>query len=145
MPTNLAHLDALTDAVAADLNSATLSLPFTAERLPVVNLELKDLTTLKVGVIGATDEGTLGSRSSTDHEYGVLIVVQKKLAALTNAEVDPLKHLVQEIGDYWRFREVPGREERWIKTEVVPYSTERMVQELLFASVAKLTFTGSRP
>ena len=133
------------DAVVADLNAATLSQPVTAARTYLPQFDLKEMTTLHVTVVPKAEGIAVASRASTQHDYSVDVGVQKKLAAGNNAEIDPLMLLAQEIADYFRFRPLVGRPERWVRTEVkAPYSPEHLDQLRQFTSVVTLTFRGMR-
>jgi DNA-binding XRE family transcriptional regulator len=133
------------DAVVADLNAATLSQPVTAARLYLPQFDLKEMTTLHVSVVPKAETIAAASRASTQHDYAIDVGVQKKLAAGDNAEIDPLMLLAQEIADYFRFRPLTGRTERWVRTEVkAPYSPEHLDQLRQFTSVVTLVFRGAR-
>lgn len=135
----------IADAVVAELNAAAFSQPFTAQRVYVPNFSAQELTTLKVVIVPRGEEGSIANRSATQHEYTVDIGILKKVAQPTPDQIDPLMLLAQEIGDYFRFRTLSGRTERWLKTEVrTPYSPEHVEQQRQFLAVLSLTFTGLR-
>lgn len=140
---DLAHIDAIAQAVTEDLNLGTFDLEFTAERLPLVLFDLPDMETLRVSVLAADDEGTVSGRSSTEHDYKVFVVITQKVPA-TNAAIDPIKKLAQQIGDFWRFQPLTGRDERWLATRILPYPSDRLKRERILAIVVELTFTGTR-
>lgn len=141
-----AALIEIADAVVTELNAAALSLPFVAQRLYVPSFSAQELTTLKVVVVPRAEDGAIAHRSATQHEYTVDVGILKKVAQPTLAEIDPLMLLAQEIGDFFRFRPLAGRGERWLKTEVrTPYSSEHVEQQRQFLAVLSLTFTGLRP
>ena len=135
----------IADAVVAELNTAVFSLPFTAERVYVPSLSAQELGTLKVVVVPRSEEGTIANRNATQHEYTVDVGILTKVAQPTPVQIDPLMLLAQEIGDYFRFRTLAGRTERWLKTEVrTPYSPEHVEQQRQFLAVLSVTFTGLR-
>lgn len=135
----------IADAVVAELNATSFSLPFTAQRVYVPSFSAQELGTLKVVVVPRAEEGTIANRSTTQHEYTVDVGILKKIAQPTPAEIDPLMLLAQEIGDHFRFRTPSGRSERWVKTEVrTPYSPEHVEQQRQFLTVLGITFTGLR-
>lgn len=70
------------------------------------------------------------------------VAVQKKLVSGTNAELDPLMDLVQEIGDFFRSRRLTAMPTAaWIKTENAPvYAQEHLHELRQFTSVLTFTF-----
>jgi len=137
-----AILPQIADAVAAELNSATLSMPVTAVRAYQPIFELADMKTLHVTVVPKGLEQELGSRGSTPREAKVDVAVQKKLATTDPAEVDPLMQLVEEIAAVFKLKRLAHEPlVVWVKTENVPiYSQEHMAELRQFTSVLTFTF-----
>ena len=98
----MAIITDIADAVAAALNGETWSQEFTAERSYVPVWNQSDLATLQVAVVPRTEVSQRESRVISIHTYSVDIVVAKKMADVTNAELDPYVTLAEEIADYWR-------------------------------------------
>lgn len=136
-----ARLDAIADAVAAELNGAGLSLPFTATRPAVNRNDLKDFASLVVTVDGDGERSTVYSRKEDRHEYDVLVAVRKQVA-FDKAAIDPLAALVDEIAAHVKRLEFADLEVSRTATEVVPYSAEQLMERKLFASFVRVTFEG---
>jgi hypothetical protein len=137
-----AQLILLADAVVAELNAHAFSQPFTAQRLCLPVFELKEMQNLHVTIVpqGLSIIPTSRSRDSVD--YAIDVAVQKKLASLDAAEIDPLLTLVEEIADFFRHRRLAAHPEAaWIKTENEPvYSQEHLRGLRQLTSVLTLTF-----
>lgn len=129
-------------AVVSEINAAELSQPVTAERtfLPVFDLE--DMQDLHVTIVPRGVTTLPGGRGHNQHDYAIDIAVQKKLDAVSNAEVDTLLGLVQELADLFRFKRLTDAPNAaWLKTENVPvYSPEHLEQLRQFTSVITITF-----
>lgn len=96
----------IADAVTSELNAATLSETYIAERQYVARYELKDLNKLMVTVFPSTVEQVLLSRNSTQDDYVIDIAIQKRFDCETDFEIDPLVSFAQELSDYFRFRKL---------------------------------------
>lgn len=131
----------IAEAVVAELNGATFSQQFTADRnyLPVYELEhLKDL---RVTVVPKGITIQSAGRNSNQHDVEIDVAVQQKLANTTAAEIDPLLALVEEIADHFRFRRLASPDAVWIKTQNEPvYAQEHLDQFRVFTSLLTLTF-----
>lgn len=91
------------DAVVTALNAATLSAAFTAVRGYIATHELPDMDTLRVTVMPAADDIKRDTRSSAKHRFTIDVGVQKKPSTVSNAMLDPLTLLAQEIADYFLY------------------------------------------
>lgn len=89
----------LADAIVTALNAADLSQEFTAERVPVVDEELTATADLQVLVCPAKRVRDLETRGDDLFVHQVDVVVLQQLSMLTNAVVDPLDLLQEEIED----------------------------------------------
>jgi len=132
----------IADAVATELNGATLSQPFTAQRfyLPVFDLgEMKDL---HVSVVPKGVAVQPAGRTLLQHDFSIDVAVQKKAPPEATDTIDGLMMLVEEIAAFFRLRSLttfPAG--TWIRTEHAPvYSPEHMEQYRQFTSVITLTF-----
>ena len=95
-------------ALVTELNAQTWSQTFTAARFYRPLTQLKNLGTLAVTVVPRGLLATEGSRSEEEYAYELAIVVQKRLEAVTNALIDPLVDLVEQIADHFRLSRCPG-------------------------------------
>jgi len=129
-------------AVTAELNAGSFSLPFSAVRAYVPEASLEEMAGVHVTVVPSGMVKTPLNRSSLVAEVQVDIGVQKKLSTVDNAESDALLALVEEIADYFEQRHlvsIPGAV--WVKTEHKPlYAAEHMDEYRQFTSVVTLTF-----
>ena len=130
------------DAVVAEINAATLSMPVTAARAYAPVFDLAEMKDLHVTVVPKGLEQELGSRAGTPREIKVDVAVQKKLQAVDAAEIDPLVGLVEEIAELFKLKRLPAyHQAMWTKTENVPiYSQEHLAELRQFTSVLTFTF-----
>ena len=133
-------------AVTAELNAATLSMPFTAVRAYAPEASLEDMADLRVTVVPRGVTKTPLNRSALAYEVQVDIGVQKKLAGQGNAEIDALLSLVEEIAEFFEQRHLTAIPDAvWVKTEHKPlYAAEHMDELRQFTSVVTLTFRIAR-
>ena len=130
------------DAVVAEINAATLSMPVTAARAYAPVFDLAEMKDLHVTVVPKGLEQELGSRNGTPREVKVDVAVQKKLQTADAAEIDPLVGLVEEIAELFKLKRLPEyHQAAWVKTENVPvYSQEHLSELRQFTSVLTFTF-----
>ncbi|HUX03190.1 MAG TPA: hypothetical protein VMY35_19685 [Phycisphaerae bacterium] len=100
----MSRITDIADAVVAALNAETFSVEFTAERAWVPSFDLPDLVDLQVRVIPAQKETARDTRDAWADTHEMHLGVMQKLDAVTNAVIDPLVGLVQEIEDFLRGR-----------------------------------------
>ena len=131
----------IADQVATELNTATFSQPFTAARLFLPLFELKDLETLRVSVVPRSIGTSIHTRKQTQNDYGVDIGIQKRVDN-SDAAVDPLLFLVEEIAEFFKFQRLAGATNAvWISTENDPvYAADHRETLRVFTSVLTLTF-----
>ena len=130
------------DAVVAELNSKTFSLPFTAQRHYQPHYELKDLKSLHVTVIpNSLTTGNLG-RGVQQQEVAIDIAVQQKLTRETHADLDPLLALAEEIAESFQAKRLTAYPAAiWKQTDFrAIYSAEHLHQNRQFTSVMTITF-----
>lgn len=131
----------LADAVVAQLNSTTFSLPFNATRLYLPRFDLAQMTTLHVSVVpkSVTSKGLDRARDTFD--YRLDIAIQQKLEP-TVTNLDPLMTLVEEIADHLRTQRLAAfPEARCVEVENVPvYALEHLDEFRAFTSVVTPTF-----
>lgn len=139
----------VTEAVKVQLGTASLLLAFTAVRVPLHKPDIKDATDeMVIRVMPIADRGEIGSRTSTEHEYDVLLGLMQKVTDNTNATIDPLTLFTEQVADVFRMtgldEGITGRKERWVKQEMQPYSPQHLDEDNVFLGTVKLTFTGTR-
>lgn len=131
----------VSDAVVAELNAGDFSQEFEAQRFYRPQFDAAELKTLRVSVVPKKIEIAIAGRGSNQYDIGVDVAVQKKLDSDTNAEIDPLMQLVEEIGEFFKQRSLASIAATWIKTENAPiFGMEHLDQDRVFTSVLTLTF-----
>ncbi|MGE4157614.1 MAG: hypothetical protein AB7F75_00790 [Planctomycetota bacterium] len=136
----------IAEAVKEELNAATFSQPFSAERHYQPLFELEEMKDLHVSVVpNSLTIHPLG-RGQNQYDVKVDVAIQKKFAKGDNTELDPLMTLVEEIADHFRLKRLAGyTAAMWVKTENAPvYAQEHMEQLRQFTSVVTLTFRVQR-
>jgi hypothetical protein len=142
----------IADAVAAALNAASLSMPFTAERLYVVKVgkqdeDADDLATLKVSVVPHRLSLIQITRGDDDFSYTIDVGVQKRVENYTPAVVDPYMLLVQEIIDLFLAEGLPSYPDASFDSAendpIVDWG--HLHEHEVFTSVISLTFKKDRP
>jgi len=132
---------AIAEAVVEELNAASFSQPFTAQRDYLPLYDLKDLKSLRVTVVPKGTAIEISGRSSNQHDVEIDVAVQQKLANTDNAAIDPLMTLVEEIADHFRFKRLTSPDAVWIKTQNEPvYAQQHLDQFRVFTSLLTLTF-----
>ena len=139
--------DALADALNDEGND--FSLEFTAACAYQALLELPDMKDLHVTVVPKGVAMSPADRSRVQHEVQVDIAVQKKLGPASDqeeydeqAELDGLMGLVEEIGDFLKFRRLGSQPAAaWVKTDNDPiYSQDHLERLRQFTSVLTVTY-----
>lgn len=102
MPT--ADILTIADAVVTAINAASLSQSVTAVRSYIATRELSDDSGLTVTVMPAADAAKRDSRKSSQHHFTLHVGVQQKVADKTNATIDPLMLLTQEMADLFLYQ-----------------------------------------
>jgi len=132
----------IADAVAAELNGHTFEAPFTAVRTYDTALALEDAGTLHVAVVPKALIEEAASRAADQADYAIDVGVRKKPAGISNAELDPLVTLVEEIRAFFRRRRLtayPGA--MCVRTSVEPvFAPEHLREYGQFTSILTLTF-----
>jgi len=142
----MAVITDVADAIVAELNAASLSLPLTAARHYVPSFELQDMKDLHVSVVPKGVVITKSDRSRNTNDFQIDVAVQKKFEKGDAAEIDPLVTLVEEIADFFRLRRLDSYPAaHWIKTEHAPiYAQEHWDELRQFTSILTLTFRVGR-
>ena len=138
----MAIITDIADAVVAELNGHTFSQPFTAVRTYDTTLALEDAGTLHVTVVPKALTEEVASRAADQVDYAIDVGVRKKPAQVSNAEMDPLVTLVEEIRTFFRRRRLtayPGA--MCIRTPIEPvFAPEHLREYGQFTSILGLTF-----
>ena len=136
----------IADAVVAELNAASLSLPLHAERRYVPNFDLHDMQDLQVSVVPRELHVRGLDRYRNTYEAEIDLAIQKKFQKGDAAEIDPLVSLVEEIADLFRLRRLSSYAGAiWAGTDhQVLYSQEHWDQLNQFTSLLTLTFRVAR-
>jgi hypothetical protein len=142
----MAMILSIADAVVAELNGTSFSLPFMATRAYIPRFDLADMATLRVTVVPKGVEITRGSRGKDQHDYRVDIGVQQKFADEDADALDPLMGLVEQIADHFRGLVLEtDPEAACVEVENGPvYAQEHMREGRLFTSILTLTFRAWR-
>ena len=135
----------IADAVTAALNGASLSQPFTAERVYVTPIDLVELAALTVTVapsLLAVRASDLGPRHAREPEIAVMVMERTSGVV---AREDALMTLTEEIVDLFATRPLAGTQARNIGVELRPaFDQVACDTEGLFASLILLTFRLTR-
>ena len=142
----------IADAVVAVLNGddADFSQDFEAQRRVRPNVELADLTDLRVTVVPKAVETSTASRSLSQYDVQVDVGIQKKLPAGSDedVEVPVMCGLVEEVADFLKGKRVEGTgwSASWVRPAVNEpvYSIEHLAEKRVFTSVLTLTYRVMR-
>jgi len=115
---------------------------FTAIRTNVPQLDLDELDTLHVTVVGRSFEQEMMDRSKTSTDLEIDVAVQRKVAGVGPVDCDPLADLVESIIAYFKRRQLETYPNAvWMKTRnPVLYIPEHLDEKVLFTSVITLTY-----
>jgi hypothetical protein len=136
----------LAETIAAELNQASLSRTFQAERRLDPERELEELCMLRVDVLEGDRKSEAISRCALQGDYRVEIVIRQKGPPEEDLDdfVDQLQGLVEEIDHYFS---LPPRRLRlyeaaaWKASELVyPYSIDDLRKKRQFTSLLRLTY-----
>lgn len=132
----------LTEAVLAELNATSFSLPLLARRGYRPRYELADLGALHVTLIPSGLSVQPASRGAAQYEVAIDLAVQQKLSGEANADIDPLLALTEEIAEHFRGQRLDSFPNAlWVKTEHrTIFATEHLEQYRQFTSLLTLTF-----
>ena len=136
----------LADAVVADLNAATFSQPFTAQRSYLPRWKLEELATIRVTVVPKDDVGERASRAQWQEDYQLDVAIQQRLGANETAQMDALVLLGQELADYFKSRNPAGDLATLVAVAFAPlFDPEHLEKHKTLTTVINLTFRGWRP
>ena len=136
----------LADAVVADLNAATFSQPFTAQRSYLPRWKLEELATIRVTVVPKDDVGERSSRAQWQEDYQLDVAIQQRLGANETAQMDALVLLGQELADYFKSRNPAGDLATLVAVAFAPlFDPDHLEKHKTLTTVLNLTFRGWRP
>ena len=136
----------LADAVVADLNAATFSQPFTAQRAYLPRWKLEELATIRVTVVPKDDVGERASRAQWQEDYQLDVAIQQRLGANETAQMDALVLLGQELADYFKSRNPAGDLATLVAVAFAPlFDPDHLEKHKTLTTVLNLTFRGWRP
>jgi len=131
----------ISDAVVAELNDASFSREFTAQRSYLPRFELPEMADLHVTVVPRGLEISTATRAGHQHDYRIDVAVQQKLLTGDAPEIDGLVGLTEEIADHFRGRTLEAPQAACVAVETEPvYVAEHMDEMRQFTSVITLTF-----
>jgi hypothetical protein len=131
----------IADSVVAQLNGGSFSQPLTAERHYQPKFDLSEMTELKVSVVPRSLASQTLDRNRDTFDYLLDVAVQKK-TDMTQAALDALMTLVEEIADHFRTQPLtayPNARCTEVKNEPV-YALEHLDEFRQFTSVITRTF-----
>eukprot|EP00913_Durusdinium_trenchii_P005643 g5261.t1 len=119
---------------------------FTAVRAYVPIYELEELDALQVTVVPKSLETEMADRARDHETYRIDVAVQKRLSEITNAVIDPMTLLAEEVSDYMRRRALTGfPAAHWIGIEQEPiYYPPHLELHSQFTSVITLVYLVTR-
>jgi len=136
----------LADAVVADLNAATFSQSFTAQRSYLPRWKLEELATIRVTVVPKDDVGERASRAQWQEDYQLDVAIQQRLGANETAQMDALVLLGQELADYFKSRNPAGDLATLVAVAFAPlFDPDHLEKHKTLTTVLNLTFRGWRP
>lgn len=131
----------IADEVITELNEATLSQAFTAERRYAPIFDLEEMTDLKVSVVPRSKTSSAGTRAQREFTVEIDIAVQKKVPAEDLTTPDALMTLVEEIADLFRMKRLTTSRAAWTAEANDPIFLPGHIRRLgQFTSVLTLTF-----
>lgn len=132
-------------AVTDALNEAALSLPFSAARVYVPEIELRAADEAIAVRVWPDPEGRTGkfeSRGHTRREYPIYVAVLARCNVDDNDVVDAYAALLEEIEDHFLGQALAGYPSARCRAtdQVVLYAWESLRRNRQYAGVVKLTF-----
>jgi len=133
-------------AVMGELEEGTFAMPFTLARAYTPIYDLKEMDGVRVTVVPRESAITNLDRGRVSNAVAVDVAVQRKVASVEPAVIDPLMGLVQELGDFLTRRKLAAAPDaRWTRIENgVIYAPEHMNEKRMFTSVLTVTYLVSR-
>jgi hypothetical protein len=144
---------AISKAVAAKLTAASQAgqiggFSFIAEHslMPVTTLPAVQSLTVQVRPRG--ELRTFISRSKTQHDYPIEIIIRRHVNATDSLIAEELLTMAEAIADYWRFLApgdaLPNRSERLVGEVQVAFDDETIREQSVIKNTITTTFRGWR-
>ena len=139
----MAVITDLAEAVTNALNDRAFSMDFIARRSYRPRVELEELSEILVTVVpaGISPDPSESTRGGTRHDCTVDIGIQRRYEDDSNAGLDPLVELAEEVMDYLRsvdLGDVHGA--RLAAAENDPVFAPEHMDQRVFTSVIKATY-----
>lgn len=133
-------------AVKTELDGGSFALAPAIERLYLPQATPADVAGLTVMVRPAGREVRRLDRSRFERDYFVEVAIQKQVAARTNAVIDPLVAVAEEIADYLLDRPLAGYPAaKFIEQEVLtPVSDEHLASANVVTAIVRITYREGR-
>lgn len=145
----MADIIEIADAIQAELEDGSFSLPFAIDRAYIPLYEREDLDGLTVTIVPKSVTESNQDRSRTQDEDAIDVAVQQKVASTDTAELDPLMALAREIRQHFKGRECRARVKAstgasWVRSaHPFIYSPEHLREKRIFTSVITLTYKAT--
>ena len=142
----MATIADLANAVAAEVETIGLGMPFTVERGYFFEAELEELKKVHIAVAQAGLATMIQDRKSVSRIWQIQLGVRKKLETMEtkqrSQELDLLVGLVSQLVEGFELRRLADLSNAiWIKTEYpVPYNAEHLKNWRQFTAVVSLSF-----
>lgn len=143
----------ISKAVAARLTAASQAgqigeFSFIAEHslMPVTTLE--EVQSTKVQTRPRGDIRSFASRTRTQHDYPIEIIVRRHVTKADSLIAEELLRMAEAIADFWRFLgpgdALTGRDERLVGEVLVAFDDETILEQSVIKNVITTTFRGWR-
>lgn len=134
----------IAEAVRAELEDATFSLPFSLRRAYSPTYDLKSMEGVQITVVPEGNQISNADRGRFANAVSIDVAVQRKVASDEPAVVDPLMDLMQEVIDYLkahrRLAAFPDASFTRADAKAI-YSPAHVAEKRLFTSVTTFTYT----
>lgn len=137
------YLEDIADAVTAAINGAEWAQEFTAERVVDTTKTVEQLQSLSVVVHPYDMTRERLDQAGVQVDHVISIGIRQQLANTTNADVDPLNKLTQDMAAFFDtfFVAGEGDEEALVDVADTPILAEpSLLRKNLYLGVVRLTF-----
>jgi len=139
----MAAITDIAEAIKNALHAHAFSMDFVARRSYRPRVDLEELTEILVTVVpaGITPNPAESTRGGTRHDCTVDIGIQRRYEDDSNAGLDPLVELAEEIMDYLRSLDLgDAHGARLAAVENDPVFAPEHMDQRVFTSVIKATY-----
>jgi len=131
----------LADTIAADMTADLAAGRFVARRTYRPEHSLESLRDLTVIVVPKAHDRAIANRSAVHHDLTIEIAIMQRPDPLTEAALDALTTLVDELADWLTFRGYPEHSAQWQSTACDPiWSQDHLRESQLFTSILTVTY-----